>query len=153
MPKLIMLPSSGERVLRFVGDRLRISLRTADGSRLPEGWRFLVRTNLGRAEIIRREIIEVHHRKGLLQSAAWHDIPMAPTGSEWTLDLPMTDVGFFQAKAYAVDPQRHQHWPDGPDLGISIHPDAYRTANTIYCAFVRMFGESKGAVNRVRCAI
>src|ERR1041385_7026170 len=109
----MLLPAGGGRGLRFVGDRLRVSLRTDDGSMLPEKWRVLLRTNLGRAEIIRREIIEVHHRKGLLQSAAWQDIPMQSSGSEWTIDLPMTDVGFFQAKAYAVDPQRHQHWPEG----------------------------------------
>src|SRR5215813_11900084 len=124
MNKLMMTPSAGERVLRFVGDRLRVSLRAEDGSPLPDGWRLLLRTNLGRAEIIRREIIEFHFRKGLLQSAAWHDIQMQRKGAEWTLDLPLIEVGYFQAKAYAVDPQRHQHWPDGSDLGISVHLNA-----------------------------
>jgi hypothetical protein len=26
---------------------------------------------------------------------------------------------------------------------VSVHPDGYRTGNTIYCAFIRMFGETK----------
>ena len=39
--------------------------------------------------------------------------------------------------------QGRQIWPDGADAGVSVHPSDYRTANTIYCAFPRMFGESK----------
>src|SRR5258708_17248703 len=42
-----------------------------------------------------------------------------------------------------VDGNGFQVWPDGSDLGISVHPDAYRTANTIYCAFTRMFGRTR----------
>ncbi len=59
------------------------------------------------------------------------------------LELPLTEPGYFKAKAYLIDPQGWQHWPDGPDVGISVHPDAYRTANTIYCAFTRMFGGTR----------
>ncbi|HVR35902.1 MAG TPA: amylo-alpha-1,6-glucosidase [Methylomirabilota bacterium] len=55
----------------------------------------------------------------------------------------MTDVGYFRAKAYIVDPHGHQVWPAGPDVGICVHPDNYRTGNTIYCAFTRMFGPAK----------
>src|SRR6185295_11615409 len=61
----------------------------------------------------------------------------------WTVSLSLTEPGFFRAKAYAIDPLGRQHWPDGPDFGVSVHPDAYRTANTIYCAFPRMFGPTK----------
>ena len=61
----------------------------------------------------------------------------------WSLDLPLTETGYFKAKAYLIDPEGWQHWPDGADLGISVHPDSYRTANTIYCAFTRMFGETR----------
>src|SRR6185295_209416 len=49
----------------------------------------------------------------------------------------------FKGKAYALDPQGWQHWPAGPDIGISVHPDSYRTANTVYCAFTRMFGQTR----------
>src|SRR6185295_7371390 len=61
----------------------------------------------------------------------------------WTVSLSLTEPGFFRAKAYAIDPLGRQHWPEGHDFGVSVHPDAYRTANTIYCAFPRMFGPSK----------
>ena len=29
----------------------------------------------------------------------------------WFLDLPLTEVGHFRAKAYCVDPEGRQHWP------------------------------------------
>ena len=48
-----------------------------------------------------------------------------------------------------MDERGWQHWPTGADLGITLHPDRYRTANTIYCAFVRMFGETKTALSTI----
>ncbi len=145
MNRLIMTPATGERLLRFVGDRVHFSLRTEDGAPLPEGWRVLLRTTLGRAKSLRQEIIASYPRRPTLANAAWHDVPMTPCGNEWTRDLTLAETGFFRAKAYAVDPEGRQHWPDGEDVGVSMHPDQYRTGNTIYCAFIRMFGETKHA--------
>ena len=71
---------------------------------------------------------------------------MTSAVGEWRCAMAVSEVGYFRAKAYAVDPQGGQHWPEGPDIGISTHPDSYRTANTIYCAFVRMFGETRTAL-------
>ncbi len=146
MPRLMMTPATGERRLRFVGDRLSFALAVEGGASLPAGWRALLRTNLGRAQILRQEIIQSHFRKLPLAGASWRDVPMRPEGGGWALDLPLTEVGFFRAKAYAVDAQGRQHWPEGPDVGITVHPDGHRTANTIYCAFVRLFGKTKTAV-------
>jgi hypothetical protein len=56
-PNLNMTPPPGERLLRFVGDRVRFTLR-AGAERA--GWRALLRTNLGRAAARRREIIAAH---------------------------------------------------------------------------------------------
>ncbi|MEW6305786.1 MAG: amylo-alpha-1,6-glucosidase [Verrucomicrobiota bacterium] len=140
-----MTPAPGERLLRFSGDRVRFSLRSPNGGPLPAGWRALLRTNIGRADVLRREIIEAHFQQRPFAGASWRDIPMAAHGNEWTLDLPLIEPGYFKAKAYAVNPQGRQFWPEGPDTGISVHPSRYRTANTIYCAFPRMFGASKTA--------
>ena len=57
--------------------------------------------------------------------------------------MPLAEVGYFKAKAYLLDVKGWQHWPDGADVGISVHPDFARTANTIYCAFTRLFGATK----------
>jgi starch synthase (maltosyl-transferring) len=140
-----MTPSPGERHARFVGDSIRFTLRGPDGRALPEGFRAVLRTELGRAGALHGAIIRSYDGKLPFAGASWRDIPMKPTGGEWRLDLSLAEVGFFKAKAYAVDARGHQHWPDGPDVGISVHPDRYRTANTIYCAFVRLFGDTKVA--------
>jgi len=136
-----MKPAAGERVLRFVGDQIQFSVRS-DG--VPKNCRALLRTNLGKAAATRAEIISSHSGKRPMSIAFWRDLPMEKVGeSEWRIDLPLTEPGFFRAKAYIVDAQGNQFWPHGPDVGMSVHPDCYRTANTIYCAFTRMFGATK----------
>jgi glycogen debranching enzyme len=146
MQRLAMSPGTGERVLRFVGDRITFKLHGAEGQPLPPGWRGMLRTNIGRGDVLRNGIIHAHTGELKLTDAAWRDIALQPQAGEWVLDLPLTEAGYFQAKAYAVDAHGWQHWPDGYDVGIGVHPSRYRTANTIYCAFVRMFGETKSAV-------
>ncbi|MDB6110575.1 MAG: glgE2 [Pedosphaera sp.] len=141
---VMRLPAGG-RLQRFVGDRVRFTVADRAWRPIPEGWRARLRTNLGRAEVLCKEIIQAHTKKMPFAGASWHDLPMRPEAGGWTLELPLTETGYFNAKAYLLDPQGWQHWPEGPDVGISVHPDSYRTANTIYCAFTRMFGESKTA--------
>ena len=70
---------------------------------------------------------------------------MKKNGDVWEVEFPLAEVGYFKAKAYLADAQKWQHWPDGPDAGISVHPDFARTANTIYCAFTRLFGATKSS--------
>ena len=142
-----MTPAPGERQLRFVGDRVRFVLKDQQGRRPPRGWQARLRTNLGRADVLRREIIESHTHGLPIGGASWRDLPMHEENGEWSLELPLAEVGYFKAKAYLLDPKGWQHWPHGPDAGISVHPDSYRTANTIYCAFPRLFGASKFAAN------
>jgi len=139
-----MTPAPGERLLRFVGDRIRFSLRMPDGA--PAGSRALLRTNLGKADRTRREVIRTHAGKNPMSIAFWRDVALErqPDG-EWSVELPLTDVGFYRAKAYYVDPHKRQIWPDGEDAGVSVHPSSYRTGNSIYCAFPRMFGPIKAA--------
>ena len=58
MDKPIMSPAPGERLLRFVGDRVRFSLRLPKNA--PPIARALLRTNLGEAGRLRQEIIATH---------------------------------------------------------------------------------------------
>ncbi len=141
----VMAPAPGERVQRFVGDRIRFTLRDRDGRRGAKGWRGVLRTNLGRAEVLRREIIQAHTRAVGAAGASWRDLPMQISEEGWVLELPLAEVGYFKAKAYLLDPKEWQHWPSGEDVGIAVHPNHCRTANTIYCAFTRMFGPTKSA--------
>jgi len=140
----VMEPATGERLLRFVGDRVRFAVRGADAS---SRWRALLRTNLGRAAARRREIIAAHAGGAVHAGESWRDVPMQKTGDGWQIELPLAETGFFKAKAYVLDEKNWQHWPEGPDVGISVHPDFARTANIIYCAFTRLFGATKNLVS------
>ena len=141
-----MTPGPGSRLQRFVGDRLRFELQPPGPEALPQGWQARLRTNLGRAEVLRREILQAHTEGLSLAGASWRDLPMEPAGQGWRLDLPLAEAGYFKAKAYLLDPRGWQHWPSGPDVGISVHPDRCRTANLLYCAFPRLFGEGRTAL-------
>ena len=142
----VMTPPPGTQLLRFVGDHLGFALaHPRPGS---TGWRAFLRTNLTRGVRMREETLALLG-EGATDPAgsSWRDIPLPATADGWALDLALTEPGFFRAKAYCVDPDGCQHWPEGEDAGLSIHPDRLRTANTIYCAFPRMFG---GAAARQR---
>ena len=147
MQPLIMTPAPGERLVRFVGDQISFTL--GRGTTLPTGWQARLRTNLGRAGTLRREIIHAHSGGVKLADASWRDVPMRPQEGGWSVSFSLTEPGFFKAKAYAIDAHGRQHWPDGPDFGVSVHPNDYRTFNTIYCAFPRMFGPSRTAFNTI----
>ncbi|MGC8743616.1 MAG: amylo-alpha-1,6-glucosidase [Verrucomicrobiia bacterium] len=143
MNKLIMEPAPGERRVGFVGDYITFRLKADNAVSRDPGWRAFVRTNLGRAAIRRREIINAYFKKVPLFGASWHDIPMTLEGNEWVAKIPLTEVGYFKAKAYLRDPRGWQHWPEGPDFGINVHPNLCRTGNIIYCAFTRLFSDTK----------
>jgi hypothetical protein len=138
-----MSPAPGERILRFVGDKIRFSIRDGTDAANGSGWRGFLRTNLGRAAVRRREIIQSHAMGAAFADESWRDVPMQKNGDAWESEFPLAETGYFRAKPYLLDSNRWQHWPDGPDAGISVHPNFARTANTIYCAFTRLFGPTK----------
>jgi predicted glycogen debranching enzyme len=138
-----MIPATGERLVRFVGDKMQFSIRAGTNSAPPKNWSARLRTNLGRAAERRKEIISAHAGQAVVANSSWRDVPMQKTADGWQIELPLAEVGYFQAKAYLLDEKNWQHWPEGPDAGISVHPNFARTANTIYCAFTRLFGATK----------
>jgi starch synthase (maltosyl-transferring) len=137
-----MTPATGDRLLRFVGDKICFTLRHGDSSG-GKDLRAVLRTNIGRAAVRRREIIAAHAGGAAAAGASWRDVPMQKSADGWQIELPLAEAGWFKAKAYLLDEKNWQHWPDGADVGISVHPNFARTANTIYCAFTRLFGATK----------
>lgn len=149
-------PGTGENLVRYVGDPIRFTLQTS----VPDGQAWL-RTNLGRAAELHAEIVREYHEElarwgkpSRLQQTpappigcAWRDLPMHKKAGGWEIDLHLNQAGFFNAKAYFVDASGRQHWPQGPNTGICVHPTQARCGNTIYCAFARQFGPNKTAIS------
>ncbi len=138
-----MTPGPGERLLRFVGDNVKFTLREENHPAGKNGSRAFLRTNLGRAAARRQEIIAANAGGAAAAGESWRDVPMKKNGAVWEIEFPLAETGYFKAKPYLLDERKWQHWPDGADVGISVHPDFARTGNTIYCAFVRLFGTGK----------
>jgi predicted glycogen debranching enzyme len=145
MRSIVMSPAPGERLVRHVGDSIRFSIAGMPAPQPSHGWRARLRTTLCRGQALREEIIRAHTERVPPFGASWHDVPLDWDGSTWSRELVLTEVGYFPAKAYLVDSHGFQHWPEGPDFGLSVHPDWCRSANLLYCAFVRLFGESRSA--------
>jgi hypothetical protein len=108
-----------------------------------KNWSARLRTNFGRAAALPPGNHLRARRPGGRRRRSWRDVPMQKTADGWQIELPLAEVGYFKAKAYLLDEKNWQHWPDGSDVGISVHPNFARTANTIYCAFTRLFGATK----------
>ena len=138
-----MSPATGERLVRFVGDKIRFTITAGKDLAAQKNGSARLRTNLGRAAARRQEIISAHAGQAVVANSSWRDVPMQPTADGWAIELPLAEAGFFKAKAYLLDEKNWQHWPAGDDVGISVHPNFTRTANTIYCAFTRLFGATK----------
>ena len=135
-----MDPGCGEQLVRYVGDAIQFELHN-----VPAGHTAFLRTNIGRAKLIRQEIIRSIQEPEVQLETSWRDVPLGQDEGNWRVTFALTEVGWFQSKAYTVDREGRQHWPDGDNFGLSIHPNSCRMANTIYCAFPRMFGPNKYA--------
>ncbi len=138
-----MFPRTGECLVRFVGDVIRFELSPVTKPQNAAGSVARLRTTIGRGDERRREICDAHFHNVPSAGRAWRDLEMKWDGAVWHLDLPLAEVGFFHAKAYLTDEPGWQHWPDGSDVFLNVQPNWCRTANTIYCAFPRMFGPNK----------
>ena len=144
MDKLIMTPAPGERMLRFVGDRIRFSLRTPQG--FAQGLAGALAHQPRQSRTLRQEIIATHAGKNPMSVAFWRDVPLQeqPNG-EWAIEMPLTDVGFLPRQALWLGPQGRQFWPDGSDAGISVHPTPTAPPIPFTALSPRMFGPSKTA--------
>ena len=140
---LTQTPAPGEAKLFFQGDTIQFELALKRPLR-GTAW---VRTNLGRAATIRREIVAAVDQNESPLAKAWFDLPMRPSGkNRYILTLPFTEVGYFEAKCFFLQNDHPSpFWPPGENCTIKVEPAATCGANTIYNAFVRQFGPNKAA--------
>ncbi len=138
-------PALGEHSIHFHGDTLTFTLENHTGKN-GKAW---LRSNIGHAHIRHTEII-LHAEQGLPPlSRDWHDLPMEFRDGHFTLTLPLLGVGRFEAKTYFIaEGSETILWPEGGNSVLKVEPAETCSSNTMYTAFVRLFGEAKykGAV-------
>ena len=84
------------RILFHAGDTVTFRL---EGIAPGRAGKAVVRTNLGRAEVRRRELVDFAEHNRPPVGLDWHDIELhpAPDGSR-SITLPLTQMGVFEAK-------------------------------------------------------
>jgi predicted glycogen debranching enzyme len=147
---LIQDPPPGTRRVKFCGDTIEFKLflpRARNGT----AW---VRTNLGQARIIRREIIRQIENDETPLGRAWFDIPMKRVDERsFAVRLPLDESGHFEAKCFFLpEEQMTPIWPHGPNTTINVDSADSSGANIIYNAFVRQFGPNKSGVKTLASA-
>jgi predicted glycogen debranching enzyme len=139
--QIVQNPAPGKHVVKFCGDTAVFSLSLSH----PKNGTAWVRTNIGQAKTIRREIIrEVEHQETPL-GKAWFDIPMKRMDDLlFQITLPLCEVGHFEAKCFFLkENEVIPIWPPGPNTVINVDLADACCANIIYNAFVRQFGPNK----------
>ncbi len=145
LPQVFQRPLPGEAHVVCCGDCIAFTL-TLSSSKAGRAW---VRTNLGAAKIIRREIIDQVEKNQIKLDAAWYDIEM-PKKNDGTfkVTLPLYETGFFQAKCFFIpDESDTPVWPSGSNTVLNVEPAGTCSSNIIYNAFVRQFGKSKKSLD------
>ncbi len=134
-------PPPAAQLVRHAGDILKVRLAVS-GEPAGTAW---LRTNLGRGAVYRDDLMRHVRDDQPILHHDWHDLPMRrmPDG-RYGLDLPLVEVGRFQAKAFWLNPDDDEPlWPPGDNTVIKVEPADTVCANTIYTAFVRQFGPDR----------
>ena len=142
--QLIQEPTPGNRLVKFCGDQIVFKL-TLPGAHDGNAW---IRTNIGQAHIIRREIIDQVEQDKTPLGRAWFDIPMTRIdGQTFTATLPLFESGHFEAKCFFLPrDETTPVWPPGTNTVLNVDAADNCCANIIYNAFVRQFGPNKAGV-------
>ncbi|MBI5062015.1 MAG: glycogen debranching protein, partial [Desulfatitalea sp.] len=138
---ILQEPAPGRHLLLFRGDVALFRLRVG----AERSGRAYVRTNLGHARTIRREIIRSVELNEAPLARDWFDIPMKCIESGvFEARLALNEVGHFEAKClFMPDGAADPLWPEGPNTAINVEPADTVCGNIVYNAFVRQFGPHK----------
>ena len=146
-PQLVQAPIPGAHLCRVQGDTLEITLKVTP----PVNGDAWLRTNIGRADKARAELI-AHVDDGTpVLGRDWFDIPMhQEANNRFSIELGLSEVGHFQAKCFLLPENASEPiWPAGDNLVVNVEPADSSCGNTLYNAFVRLFGPNKGHVPKL----
>jgi predicted glycogen debranching enzyme len=137
-------PRPGTEKIYREGDFITIELKLSAEVK-GKAW---LRSNLFHPDKKRDEIIERTEQNIPRRYQEWGDFPMfQQTPDTFKIELPLSSVGFFEAKAYFIPEGTNELvWPGGENLGIKVEPADTIAGNSLYCAFVRLFMDEEKLV-------
>ena len=138
-------PTAGSRIIAHAGDTVEFRLEAPDTADA-EGW---LRSNLTGAPVHRLEVIAQTESSSVPLDRDWFDLPMERTGPHsYSIRIPVYEPGYFQAKTFLLKKNLdHPIWPAGDNIFIKVEPAERKDGNSIYSAFVRIFGESASSIS------
>jgi starch synthase (maltosyl-transferring) len=138
---VIQNPATGTRLLMFRGDTLLFTLFLSH----PQKGNAWLRTNIGHADVARKEVIKEVDKNLPPLGRDWFDLPMQRSGDDnFEIRVPLCEVGHFEAKCFFLPKGKARPvWPEGSNVAINVEPADTCCANIIYNAFVRQFGPNK----------
>lgn len=144
---LTQTPNPGDFLLKWRGDKLKVTLRLDT----PSKGRAAFRTNIGHARIRRHEIIAETERGETPLAKAWTDIPLPEVApGVFEAEIPLDEVGIFSGKAcFFPEGSRVPLWPEGPNSHFKVESTYVRKNNSIYTVFPRQFGSFREVVRRL----
>ena len=146
MPELTQYPEAGSHLLRFCGDTIEFVLTGSE----PLAGRAFLCTNIGNAAIHRDEIILHAERRLNPIGQDWNNIPMQRVDEfSFRVRMALSEVGHFECKCGIVDDDMNITWVRGDNIHLNVISSAFCASNTVYCAFVRQFGENKDRAESV----
>ncbi len=140
-------PNPESFLLKWRYDVLTVTLKLDT----PRKGRAALRTNIGRASIRRREIID-ETEKGITPPAkAWTDIPLEEVEpGVFKADIHLNQVGVFSGKAcFFPEGSSVPEWPEGRNFHVKVVSAETRKNNSIYTVFPRQFGSFREVVRRL----
>lgn len=135
-------PEPDQHLIRFCGECVNFKLELSE----PINGKAYLRTNLNKSDIRYEEIIKHAELDLPPLNKDWYDIPMdAVNEKTYSIQVPLNNTGRFEAKAYWRDENDNFSWPIGCNTVIKIEPVTTFSCNTMYTAFVRLFGSAKNS--------
>lgn len=135
-------PGAGGHLVKYCGDMVRFRL-LLNQDHAGAAW---LRTNIGKADVRRREIVGLVEQGTAILARDWHDVPMTRVSATvYEVVLPLVEAGRFEAKAFFLPEGSDEPvWPHGANAVIKVCAADCAASNTVYTAFVRLFGAAQG---------
>ncbi len=134
MISLTQTPTPGKCTLFYRGDTITFQLTLSK----PVSGGAWLRTNVGNAAVIRKEIVQHVEKKMPILHMDWYDIEMTRNDEHnFSITLPLLETGYYEGKSFFLEEGNSEPlWPEGENVFIKVEPAGTSCANMMYTAFV-----------------